>query len=116
MAVKFFLLVPSMVFVVLTTVGCRNGHAVEPFPLIDRRTCSKEAVLLASTVTVLSEKGHRISLTSRSGIYLCGPAVAGWLPIMYPNPDEPVNCANREVDMRCPVGWVQRMPDTIVLG
>lgn len=100
----------------LATTGCTYYHKPLKLPEIDRRACSADAVLLKDTITIEAENGTSFFLKAGDSVYLCGPPVIGWQPIMFPRSAEPANCTYRNANDLCLLGWVNDNIKITVLG
>jgi hypothetical protein len=81
--------------------------------------CALEAERLLRPVTVLSapdlSASPAVELDAGTFVYRCGRRDA-WARIMYPAPDQPVDCSARKADRTCPTGWVYGEVETEVFG
>ena len=81
--------------------------------------CASEAERLLRRVEVRAEPavGSTVLEELEPGrfVYRCGRQGA-WLAVMFPRPEEAVDCSTRPAGRTCPVGWVAGDLETEMFG
>jgi hypothetical protein len=77
---------------------------------VDRQTCEEDAVSLTMPVEVragpVADSETLLHLRAGAFLYLCEKR-GGYRAVMFPGPDERVDCWQRSTTLSCRAGWVR---------
>ena len=97
------------------------GTVTEPPATVElgEVACAAEAEELLQPVAIYSQPSRDAALlaTLERGrlVYRCERR-GTWLAVMYPGPDEPVDCSTRSEPHTCTIGWVTGELQTTIFG
>jgi hypothetical protein len=108
-------------FIFVFVVGCADTEHVTTVTVMppDRITCETEARQLSEPVAVYpapkSGLTPIVKLDKGRFVYRCEQQ-AEWLGVMFPAVGEKIDCAEREPEKACSLGWIRRETKMEIFG